>query len=535
MKAEKKRTAGRRPIRGSACPWSPTCSPRHLVTSSLALLFLHTTAHAQLLAATNVPITITGGTEVTVQGGLLLENTATIANDGDLRVEGDWTNNSGGSGMLPAGTGNVRLYGGAQQITGFSVTDFRHLIITGGTKHLLQNAVVGLPGQPDGTLQLGAVLSLEGSTFTVCNPAGAAVVDAGGSVRSEDPALLGRFQWALGADVSEHRVPFSTTAGTVFPFAFTPAAPYAANTLLGVATYPTTPANTPYAVTANQQVLHVMGAMVADNSPSTADRFWLVDLPDGSFTGALLLSHTPPEDPAFGPGPISAQRWLESAGTWEAPAPGQSNPGLREALVPAVPFSHAINPVNEHIWLLAYDFSPLPISLLHFDAHAVGNRYVHCTWATASELNNNFFTVERSRDAMHFEDVGHVPGAGTSHAMLHYALDDMAPYMGQSYYRLRQTDLDGTRSWSQTVPVWFTGAGPTISVFPNPNNGRFTILRTEVEWDLPLRLLDASGRVVREWIMPLGMDRQWVDLGTASGLFTLTWQGGRAKVSVSAR
>ncbi len=492
-------------------------------------------AYPQLFTAANVPITVTSGAEVTVEGAVLINAGAAITNQGDLRVQGDWTNNSGSSGMAPVGTGNVRLFGGVQHIGGNNVTDFRHLILTGGTKHLLQDAVVGLPGQPDGTLRLGATLSLEGRTFTVVNPSGTAVVDAGGSIRSEDPALQARFQWALGADVTEHRIPFSTSAGAFIPFAFTPAAPYPANTLLSVGTYPTTPANLPFAITAQQQVLHVMGAMVADNSPSIADRFWLVDLPDGAFTGTLVLSHALPEDPAFGPGPIRAQRWLESTGTWEPVTPGQSNPGLREVLAPAVPFSHAINPTNEHIWLLAYDNSPLPIELLRFDARAIDGRQVHCTWTTGTEIDNDHFTVERSHDGTRFEEVGTVPGAGTSFVPLEYDLVDQAPYRGLSYYRLRQTDLDGTRTWGQALPVWFADQGPVVSVFPNPNTGQFTILRSDAADALPLQLLDASGRVVRHWIIPEGMERQWVDLGTASGLYTLRWEGGQVKVSVSAR
>jgi hypothetical protein len=114
---------------------------------------------------------------------------------------------------------------------------------------------------------------------------------------------------------------------------------------------------------------------------------------------------------------------------------------------------------------------------------------------------------------------------------LDYAFDDIRPYTGVSYYRLRQTDFDGTRTWSQAVPVLFT-KGVAVSVFPNPNDGRFTILRDDAASELQLQLLDASGRIVRQWAMPTGVDRQAVDLGTASGLYTLRWNGGQAKVSV---
>ncbi len=485
--------------------------------------------HAQLLT-TQAPITNTA--QITVLGDVQLNAGTALTNNGALRVQGDWTNNSGTSGIAPASTGNVQLFGGGQNVAGTSVTDFRHLVISGGNKTLQQNAVVGTPGQPDGTLTLnGAVLILNGRTFSVMNPAATAVVDGGGSIRSETIDLLSRFQWALGNDVAEHRIPFSNAAGVPLPFAFTPAAPYPPNTLLGVATYPTAPNNTPYAITNDQEVLHISGAFIPDNSLNTVDRFWLTDLPNGNFSGTLLLAHTPADDPAFGPGAVRAQRWIESTGTWQQPLPGQSNPALREVRVPAIPFSHTINPVNEHIWALAYDHTPLPIELLHFGAQAMEDRYVHCTWTTATEINNDFFTVERSRDAIHFEAVGDVPGAGNSTTTLHYAFDDMQPHRGLSYYRLRQTDFDGTQSWSGIVPVWFHAANE-LTVFPNPNAGAFTILRSAAEHALDLQLLDPSGRLVRNWTMPAGTERQGVDMDLASGLYTLRWSGGHVKVSV---
>ncbi len=99
--------------------------------------------------------------------------------------------------------------------------------------------------------------------------------------------------------------------------------------------------------------------------------------------------------------------------------------------------------------------NPLPIELLHFDAEPDGMQ-VHCTWATATERDNDHFTVERSADGMHFLPVARVDGAGTSWVPLQYDWFDGDPLMGLSYYRLRQTDLDGTYTFSQMVPVHFT-------------------------------------------------------------------------------
>ncbi|MCB0770728.1 MAG: T9SS type A sorting domain-containing protein, partial [Flavobacteriales bacterium] len=238
------------------------------------------------------------------------------------------------------------------------------------------------------------------------------------------------------------------------------------------------------------------------------------------------------DDPQFGPGAIRAQRWSESAGTWEGPLPGQVNTGIREVRVPAVLLSNAVVPSNEHIWALAYDNTPLPIQLISFDARAEENAWVRCSWITASEQDNDFFTVERSRDGIRFEEVGVVDGAGNSVSTLTYEFRDPGPYLGLSYYRLRQTDFDGSSSWSQAVAVTLT-RDEGISVYPNPNNGRFTISRSEVGGPLDLELLDGAGRRIQAWRMTEGMVRLDVETDIASGIYTLRWLGGSAKVSVS--
>lgn len=499
--------------------------------AAMALLFLRPIACGQLLTVNNAVIRVAPNSVLTVEGGVRLNPGTNVINSGELRIQGDWTNNSGGTGITPASNGNVRLYGSIQNIGGGSVTDFRNLILTGGSKQLLQDAVVGLPGQMDGTLQLGALLSLEGRTFTVFNPAASAVSHTGGWVASE--SLPSRFQWALGNDVGEHVVQFGEPLGPAIPFGFTPTAPYPDGTLLSVATYRSAPDNTAFPVTPNQQVTNISGATLPDNSPNTADRFWLVDLPNGSFSGTMRLSFAPAEDPQFGPGNCRAQRWMQSNGTWQyPPLPGQSNPAIREVRVPNVLFSDGLAPTNEHIWALAYDNSPLPIELIHFTAEPTSERHVRCSWTTATELNNDHFTIERSRDGLRFEAIGTMPGAGTSLAPRDYEWPDRMPHAGLSYYRLRQTDHDGSNTLSQVVPVLLDAQGPVIAVFPNPNNGTFTIVRGEAEDVLHLELLDASGRMVRQWLMPQGLDRESITMDGASGLYMLRWNGGQLRVSV---
>ena len=94
----------------------------------------------------------------------------------------------------------------------------------------------------------------------------------------------------------------------------------------------------------------------------------------------------------------------------------------------------------------------LPVELLFFNA-TLNGKVVDLTWSTASELNNDYFTVERSVDGFNWENVVQVSGAGTTNQTTNYSDADTRPYNGLSYYRLKQNDLDGEFSYSDIVSV----------------------------------------------------------------------------------
>ncbi len=109
----------------------------------------------------------------------------------------------------------------------------------------------------------------------------------------------------------------------------------------------------------------------------------------------------------------------------------------------------------------------LPIELINFKAVAVKNS-VLITWVTATETNNDFFTVERSKNGIDFEIVGSVPGKGNSSVVNEYNLVDMRPHSGVSYYRLKQTDFDGAYEYSNIVSVTVENGVLQFSIHPNP-------------------------------------------------------------------
>ncbi|MBS1582923.1 MAG: T9SS type A sorting domain-containing protein, partial [Bacteroidetes bacterium] len=137
--------------------------------------------------------------------------------------------------------------------------------------------------------------------------------------------------------------------------------------------------------------------------------------------------------------------------------------------------------------------TPLPIELLSFGVSPQGHEAMEVRWSTASEQDNALFTIERAADTATWEAIAQLPGAGNSNAVIAYAWTDGTPLDGTSYYRLKQTDTDGTSTWSDIVPVVRT-AGDALRVFPNPAEDHASV-RTSLP-DGPLYLLDGLGRPV---------------------------------------
>lgn len=108
--------------------------------------------------------------------------------------------------------------------------------------------------------------------------------------------------------------------------------------------------------------------------------------------------------------------------------------------------------------------NPLPIELIHFNAVAE-NEKVNLNWVTASELNNDFFTVQHSTDGVEFASLGIINGQGTTQNSTSYDFVDSNPMAGVNYYRLKQTDFDGTSTYSNIIAV---NLNLEWLLYPNP-------------------------------------------------------------------
>ena len=176
--------------------------------------------------------------------------------------------------------------------------------------------------------------------------------------------------------------------------------------------------------------------------------------------------------------------------------------------------------------------NPLPVELTSFDAFYNGSEVV-LEWSTASELNNDFFSVQRSADGYEFSEILIVPGSGTtSESRLYHAIDTN-PLPRISYYRLKQTDLDGMSSFSKVIKVDVLSNGNIVfEVYPNPSSGENTyvqLIGLEENEMVTLQVSDLMGRIVFTRVSNKGITHSRtmpLELsGLPKGIYIITLKG----------
>ena len=156
------------------------------------------------------------------------------------------------------------------------------------------------------------------------------------------------------------------------------------------------------------------------------------------------------------------------------------------------------NDFVEDVEITYVENTTLPIELASFDVEVV-NAEVEIGWTTSTEINNDYFTVFRSVDGHHFEELARVEGAGNSNQVLTYTFEDENPLRGTSYYRLRQTDYDGKFEEFEIVSVEYTGfPGAQIEIYPNPCVEK--LICRGISSASELRILDENGREVTPYV-----------------------------------
>ncbi|MFC6226060.1 T9SS type A sorting domain-containing protein [Hymenobacter artigasi] len=443
---------------------------------------------AQDLTNAGAAITVQAGAVLYVgTGGLANQAGSTLDNAGTLRVDGPLSNvgtldlgtgtlevksHVTNSGTLAPGTSAVAFSGAADQ-----------LLTPGGAS--LYRVLVNKPTAGANTLRLAGDLSVS-NLLSLTN----------GLVNTSNGGTLSTLRLPNGATLSGEasgryvlgalEITRDAVSGMAVDFGH------------GAVLDPTTNNLGTVAITrtAGLSTADVSFGQNLNNSAYKGiDRIWTVvpaTQPAAGKPVQLTLSWLPDNDNGINDFSQARVYQQPAAGLAWAPLGGPTNASARSMAATATALSR---------FTVSNAASPLPVTLLDFTAQAEGPAAVRLRWATAQELNNAGFTVERSLDARSFAAIASVGGAGTSTGRHDYALLDGQLPAGATllYYRLRQTDLSGTVAFSPVRTVALTARAVGFAVYPTrvAIGQAMSYLYTGPAEPATLQVLDMLGRVVR--------------------------------------
>jgi hypothetical protein len=436
--------------------------------------FAYTAAGAQtlLLPADNYSnLTLAGSGVKTMPANLDINGNLSVTGTAQLDVStglyginlaGNWSITSGHANPFFERTGTVIFDGSSDQTisTTIGTETFYNLTVNKTNSNIFQSST-DVAVANNLTLTKGG-LSTNGNNVVVTNSSPGAISRTSGCIISEATTATGQLRWSIGTSTGAFIFPFGKTTlpGDYVPFTFNVTSPGSPVTgTVAVSTYGTATTNLPLPT----GVTHLDRTHGINNSTNVIDRFWNITLNGYTTNPSTTVTFVATAQEVGAIANLRAQRWNSSTAAWDAAKPGQTNPDTKSVTVPNV---NTFSP-----WTLAQQDTPLPISLISFNAR-VENNTVSFDWQTSQEINNDFFTVLKSTDEEDFRAVIKIKGAGTSMEHHSYHASDFNPSEGISYYRLKQTDFNGTETYSKTVRVeHHPPHDRKIDAFPIPCNG----------------------------------------------------------------
>ncbi|MEP1094664.1 MAG: choice-of-anchor D domain-containing protein [Cyclobacteriaceae bacterium] len=182
--------------------------------------------------------------------------------------------------------------------------------------------------------------------------------------------------------------------------------------------------------------------------------------------------------------------------------------------------------------------SPLPVELVSFAGSAENNE-ITLDWITATELNNDYFEIQRSLNGVVFETIGKVAGNGTTSVVSSYDFVDSSPAYGVNYYRLRQVDYDGAQEFHQIIRVDndFIKSGIEAAVYPNPSyvdNLNLKISSGDDHTEIGVVLYDTQGRLKYQKTFSPSLnlsEKIMLDQEVISGIYFLKVKQGASEIT----
>ncbi|MCU0320921.1 MAG: T9SS type A sorting domain-containing protein [Chitinophagaceae bacterium] len=172
--------------------------------------------------------------------------------------------------------------------------------------------------------------------------------------------------------------------------------------------------------------------------------------------------------------------------------------------------------------------TPLPVHLVSINGKVVNNSYVNLTWETSTEVNTKEFVILKSNNGgLTFTTVGTVKAKGTDNKGSVYSFNDENPFFGNSYYRLKMIDKDGSTQFSRSIPITIQQKNLVISqVYPNPaKDFVYVSIYLPLEDKLSFQITDISGKNISNYTSNFGKGYTTVELplkNVASGNYQIT-------------
>ena len=168
----------------------------------------------------------------------------------------------------------------------------------------------------------------------------------------------------------------------------------------------------------------------------------------------------------------------------------------------------------------------LPIELISFDASAEETNVV-LYWSTASEINNDYFTLLRSEDGLEYVEIDTIGGAGNSSQTLHYSYIDKNPLTGRSYYRIQQTDFNGDFELFDPISVDIDIASEKSLSFTNPalRGGSISVSLKNTDKINSISIVNINGQVEYTTVPTDNRINISIDAETKPGLYLIRVDG----------
>jgi len=171
-----------------------------------------------------------------------------------------------------------------------------------------------------------------------------------------------------------------------------------------------------------------------------------------------------------------------------------------------------------------FTFKGLPIQLLSFDAKIINSK-VLISWSTLSEINNDYFVVEKSLDGVVFEELEFIEAFGDSKSQQDYSRYDTNPDLGINYYRLKQVDFDGKIEYSKIISVIFKREEYAV-ISPNPIKDYIVVNSYLESNNNSIKVYNAKGGILYSSSLPQQRGETEIDLsGLRTGLYFIEIKG----------